>query len=325
MRKECQVKIRGSLDHSLLLERGAQRLGQVVQKDTYLATEDGRTVRIREQNGHHLLTHKGRNSGRRARIEAVNDLAIAPQEAERRIAAVGVRAVICKNREIFQLGESVITLDAVEHLDEFIEIRSPDEKTLFAVLKVLELDRRETIMESYLDMMLAKKLPAWLLSLIRFHDRVGELIFGITSGVLTTVGALVGMDAATDSRRAVIAGILVIAVADSLSDSYGMYQSKLGERGTMPAAALRYAFGTFAGKFILPLTFVIPLAVSTDLFTAVAIDIVWGFAVLTLLNAERALVSQASVLGTVSRNVGFAAMVVGLSAWVGWLVSKLIA
>lgn len=310
MREECQVKIRGVLDHNLLLERGAQRLGQVVQKDTYLATKDGWTERIREQNGHHLHTHKGGNVGRKSRIEAVKDFAIDPQKAERLIATAGIRAVICKNRDIFQLGESVIALDDVEHLGEFVEIRSPDEKTLFAALKALKLDGRKTSTESYLDMMLAKRLSPWLLALTRFHDRVGELIFGITSGVLTTIGVLVGMDAATDSRRAVIAAILVIAMADSLSDSYGMYQSKLGERGTTGAAALRYALGTFAGKFLLPLTFAIPLVLPIELATAVAVDVAWGFAALALLSVERALVSEASVLGTVGRNGGLAAAVV---------------
>ena len=41
------------------------------------------------------------------------------------------------------------------------------------------------------------------------------LSFGLTSGVITTLGLLVGLDAGTHSQPIVLGGILTIAVADS--------------------------------------------------------------------------------------------------------------
>ncbi len=108
-------------------------------------------------------------------------------------------------------------------------------------------------------MMIARNLPGWLRSVLRFHKKVGELAFGITSGVLTTVGVLVGVNSATSSRLSVVAAVAAIAVADSCSDAFGMFMSKCAERGESKAVALRHAFMTLLGKFFLPLTFIIPI------------------------------------------------------------------
>ena len=44
------------------------------------------------------------------------------------------------------------------------------------------------------------------------------LSFGLTSGVITTLGLLVGLNSSTHSKMVVLGGILVIAIADALSD-----------------------------------------------------------------------------------------------------------
>ena len=49
------------------------------------------------------------------------------------------------------------------------------------------------------------------------------LYFGATSGVITTIGLIAGLNAGTNSVAAVLGGILVIAVADSLSDALGIH------------------------------------------------------------------------------------------------------
>ncbi|MFB6357478.1 MAG: hypothetical protein ABEJ96_00270, partial [Thiohalorhabdaceae bacterium] len=54
------------------------------------------------------------------------------------------------------------------------------------------------------------------------------LNFGMTSGVITTLGLMVGLHSGTRSALAVIGGILTIAVADSLSDAMGVHVSKEG-------------------------------------------------------------------------------------------------
>jgi len=50
--------------------------------------------------------------------------------------------------------------------------------------------------------------------------------FGLASGVITTLGLMTGLNAGTKSELAVIGGILVIAIADALSDSVGIHISE---------------------------------------------------------------------------------------------------
>ena len=49
------------------------------------------------------------------------------------------------------------------------------------------------------------------------------IFFGATSGVITTLGLIAGLNAGTKSLTAVLGGILVIAVADAMSDALGIH------------------------------------------------------------------------------------------------------
>lgn len=53
--------------------------------------------------------------------------------------------------------------------------------------------------------------------------------FGITSGILTTLGLMVGLSSGTNLKLAVVGGILTIAIADSFSDTMGIHISEESE------------------------------------------------------------------------------------------------
>ena len=320
MRTERQIKVRGTVDRAFLLKLGVESLGQVTQKDTYLA---GRyTWRIREEGGQYIFAQKGHDVGTRARVKKVVESIISKHDADELMKTRGVRVIVYKTSSIFRLRDVVIACDSVEHLGDFTEIRAPSEKKAFTFLQKIGFDAHDSIKESYLDMMIAHRLPPLVRRVLALHQRIGELSFGITSGILTTVGVLVGMQAATASTLAVIASIATIAVADSFSDAFGMYISKVGERGSTKNEALRYALGTFIGKFIFPLTFIVPLTI-LPLVVGIWVDITWGGVALALLSAEQAIVIQESVVGTIARNIGLAAIIIIFSTVVGNSVSLL--
>ena len=50
--------------------------------------------------------------------------------------------------------------------------------------------------------------------------------FGLTSGIITTLGLIVGLNSGTGLKSVVIGGILIIAIADALSDSLGIHISE---------------------------------------------------------------------------------------------------
>ena len=47
--------------------------------------------------------------------------------------------------------------------------------------------------------------------------------FGLTSGIITTLGLMIGLTFGTSSKAIVLGGIILIAVADALSDAMGMH------------------------------------------------------------------------------------------------------
>lgn len=53
--------------------------------------------------------------------------------------------------------------------------------------------------------------------------------FGLTSGVVTTLGVIVGLHSGTHSKLAVLAGMVVLSVADALSDAIGIHISEEAE------------------------------------------------------------------------------------------------
>ncbi len=100
--------------------------------------------------------------------------------------------------------------------------------------------------------------------------------FGLTSGVITTLGLIIGLAYSTQSRLAVIGGILTIAVADSLSDALGIHISEEADKETSNKKIWASTIATGIYKFIIALTFLIPvMLLKGDL--AIIASIIWGF------------------------------------------------
>ncbi|MCB7130183.1 MAG: hypothetical protein J3T61_11670 [Candidatus Brocadiales bacterium] len=55
------------------------------------------------------------------------------------------------------------------------------------------------------------------------HSIRTGLSFGLTSGIIMTLGVVVGLHAGTHSKIAVLGGILIIAIADASSDALGIH------------------------------------------------------------------------------------------------------
>lgn len=113
------------------------------------------------------------------------------------------------------------------------------------------------------------------------HSFQTGLSFGITSGIITTLGLMVGLHSGTHSKLAVIGGILTIAIADAFSDSLGIHISEEAENRHTAREVWESTIATFLSKFIFTLTFVVPVLIFS-LPTAIIISIVWGLSLLTI-------------------------------------------
>ncbi|MFC1723919.1 VIT1/CCC1 transporter family protein [Nanoarchaeota archaeon] len=104
--------------------------------------------------------------------------------------------------------------------------------------------------------------------------------FGLTSGIITTMGLMVGLNAGTHSRLAVIGGIITIAVADAASDAMGIHMSEESEGKHTEKQVWTSTLATFITKLLFALTFLIPVLL-LNLNTAVIVSVVWGLLALT--------------------------------------------
>ncbi len=105
--------------------------------------------------------------------------------------------------------------------------------------------------------------------------------FGLTSGIITTLGLMVGLNSGTHSKLVVIGGVLTIAIADAFSDALGIHISEESENKHTTKEIWESTIATFVSKFAFALTFIIPVLLFS-LTTAIYVSIVWGFTMLGL-------------------------------------------
>ena len=145
--------------------------------------------------------------------------------------------------------------------------------------------------------------------------------FGLVSGVITTLGLVVGLAFGTHSRLAVIGGILTIAIADSLSDALGIHISEEAE-GIHSTSEIWVSTGaTLVAKFATSLSFLVPVLL-LDLQVAVSVSVAWGILAVALMSWHLARRQSASVFRVVAEHVGVAVAVVVASALLGRWVAR---
>jgi len=108
------------------------------------------------------------------------------------------------------------------------------------------------------------------------------LSFGATSGIITTLGLIVGLAASDATRATIVGGVLTIAFADAFSDALGIHISEESEN-LSKSQVWAATFFTFISKIIIPLTFLVPLTLTSPTSALIA-SIIWGIVLLTLIN-----------------------------------------
>lgn len=147
------------------------------------------------------------------------------------------------------------------------------------------------------------------------------LFFGATSGVITTIGLIVGLNSGTRSVTAVLGGILVIAVADAMSDALGIHLAEEANPDTDHAHVWAATIVTFFTKFIFSISFAIPLLL-LPLGTAVIASVVWGLLVIVVLSYFLARSQGESPASIIGEHAGIAILVLVLSHYIGvWVAA----
>ena len=147
------------------------------------------------------------------------------------------------------------------------------------------------------------------------------LFFGATSGVITTIGLIVGLNSGTRSITAVLGGILVIAVADAMSDALGIHLAEESDPETDHGHVWAATIMTFVTKFVFSISFAVPLLL-LPLGPAVIASVIWGLFVIIVLSYFLARSQDDSPVFIIGEHLAIAIVVVVVSHYIGVLVGN---
>ncbi len=151
------------------------------------------------------------------------------------------------------------------------------------------------------------------------HSLKTGFSFGLTSGIITTLGLMVGLNSSTHSRLAVIGGILTIAIADSLSDALGIHISEEAENRHTSREIWESTLSTFASKFIFAMTFLIPILM-LELDAAVFVSVIWGFSLLGIFSFHITREQEAKPWRVISEHILISLLVIFAANYAGEMI-----
>ena len=145
--------------------------------------------------------------------------------------------------------------------------------------------------------------------------------FGLTSAVITTLGLMVGLNSGTHSRIVVLAGILTIAIADAFSDALGIHVSEEADNTNTARQVWGATLATFLTKFLVAMTFVIPV-LFLSLSAAIVVNLIWGLSILSLLSYFIATSQGEAPWKIIGEHIFIAIVVIAITFWVGvWIAT----
>lgn len=146
------------------------------------------------------------------------------------------------------------------------------------------------------------------------------LSFGLISGIITTLGVMVGLHSGTGLKTVVIGGILIIAVADAFSDALGIHVSEESDKQQNHRQAWESAISTFLSKFFVALSFVVPVLLF-KLSTAILVSITWGLLLIGFFSFYLAKQKGKKPFSIVLEHIVIAVLVVVITHYVGDLIA----
>jgi predicted adenylyl cyclase CyaB len=168
--KEVQLKFKGAINQEKLRKLGAERIGSSVQVDTYYNPKDrdlketGEVLRVREENGHNIVSYKGPKQSGDFRVRPKIDFEIDQGTRNTFVSMYGGETLIIKKeRTLYQLDGVTFSVDKVvkvedgaeKELGDFIEIRgvnSSDENKLGQVVELLSFKITDGDKRAYSEM-----------------------------------------------------------------------------------------------------------------------------------------------------------------------------
>lgn len=150
--------------------------------------------------------------------------------------------------------------------------------------------------------------------------KIGNVSFGGTAAIVTSVALIFGLDAATATKSTIVSGLLIVALADNLTDALSMHVYQESERRLEPHDAFLATWSNFLARLLLALTFVL-LVVVFPIASAVVASAVWGLLLLVALTWAIARERKVSFAVELGKHCGAALAVIAASRGIGAFIT----
>jgi VIT1/CCC1 family predicted Fe2+/Mn2+ transporter len=142
--------------------------------------------------------------------------------------------------------------------------------------------------------------------------------FGATSAIITNLGIITGLDTLTHPKLSIIGALLVIALADNLSDSFGIHIYQESEHIAKKEIWLS-TLTNFLTRLFVSSTFIILIIVLPIRLAAVC-SVIWGLLVLTVMTYTIAKQQKINPYSAIFVHLTIAVVVVVASNFIGGFV-----
>lgn len=139
--------------------------------------------------------------------------------------------------------------------------------------------------------------------------------FGATSAIITNLGIITGLDTLSHPKLSIIAGILVVALADNIADSFGIHIYQESECIDIKEVWFS-TFSNFLTRIFVSLTFVI-LVAALPISLAMPCSICWGLVLLSAMSYVIAKERRVNPFSAILEHIIIAVFVITLSHFVG--------
>jgi vacuolar iron transporter family protein len=149
---------------------------------------------------------------------------------------------------------------------------------------------------------------------------INKFSIGATAAITTSMGLIAGLTQGDTAKTSIITGLLIIAIADNISDSLGIHIYKESE-GASRQDINSYTYGNFIVRLFLSFTFVLIVLLFSS-HTALIVSSVWGLVLLAILSYLIAKKKKTNPVREVVWHVVVALMVIVVCKLLGNLILK---
>jgi VIT1/CCC1 family predicted Fe2+/Mn2+ transporter len=144
--------------------------------------------------------------------------------------------------------------------------------------------------------------------------------FGGTSAIVTSMGLIIGLGAARASTATIVSGLLIIGLADNMTDSLSIHMYQEAER-LEERAAFRATMSNFLTRVLSALSFVGIALLLPHMYSGI-VALSWGCLLLAMISYSVARARGASPWRETAKHLGVASLVIVASRLIGeWIVA----